>query len=74
MKLLRELFFPLVAVRLSSVGGIFVWIIGDNPFEVYRLLIGSAFSWRTASATRFFMRRRSSSRAWPSLSRFAAAF
>ncbi|HYO98602.1 MAG TPA: ABC transporter permease [Pyrinomonadaceae bacterium] len=46
MKLLRELFFPLVAVLAAFVlGGIFVWIIGDNPFETYRLLIGSAFSW-----------------------------
>src|SRR5918997_1456309 len=46
MKLLRELFFPLVAVLAAFViGGIFVWIIGDNPFDTYRLLIGSAFSW-----------------------------
>jgi ABC-type uncharacterized transport system permease subunit len=46
MKLLRELFFPLVAVLAAFVlGGIFVWIIGDNPFETYRLLVGSAFSW-----------------------------
>src|SRR5438132_14266929 len=46
MKILRELFFPLIAVVAAfSVGGIVVWIIGDNPFETYRLLIGSAFSW-----------------------------
>jgi simple sugar transport system permease protein len=46
MKLLRELFFPLIAVLAAFVlGGIFVWIIGDNPFETYRLLVGSAFSW-----------------------------
>jgi general nucleoside transport system permease protein len=46
MKLLRELFFPLVAVLAAFLlGGIFVWIIGDNPFETYRLLVGSAFSW-----------------------------
>src|SRR5918998_871581 len=46
MKLLRELFFPLVAVLAAfMLGGIFVWIIGDNPFETYRLLVGSAFSW-----------------------------
>jgi simple sugar transport system permease protein len=46
MKLLRELFFPLVAVLAAFLlGGIFVWIIGDNPFDTYRLLIGSAFSW-----------------------------
>ncbi len=46
MKILRELFFPLIAVVAAFiVGGIVVWIIGDNPFETYRLLIGSAFSW-----------------------------
>ena len=46
MKLLRVLIFPLVAVLAAFVlGGVFVWLIGDNPFETYRLLIGSAFSW-----------------------------
>src|SRR5437016_11942005 len=46
MKILRELLFPLIAVVAAFiVGGIVVWIIGDNPFETYRLLIGSAFSW-----------------------------
>src|ERR671915_185734 len=46
MKLLRELFFPLIAVAAAFVvGGIVVLIIGDDPIEAYRLLIGSALSW-----------------------------
>ena len=46
MKLLRELIFPLIAVVSAFiVGGILVLIIGDSPFHVYRLLIGSALSW-----------------------------
>src|SRR6266571_8090006 len=46
MKLLREILFPLIAVLAALiVGGIVVWLIGDSPFETYRLLIGSAFSW-----------------------------
>src|SRR2546429_4027928 len=46
MRLLREILFPLIAVLAAFVvGGIVVWIIGDSPFETYRLLIGSAFSW-----------------------------
>ena len=46
MKLLRELVFPLVAVIAAFIiGGIFVLVIGDNPIETYRLLIGSALSW-----------------------------
>src|SRR2546428_3631131 len=46
MKLFREILFPLIAVLAAFiVGGIVVWIIGDNPFQTYKLLIGSAFSW-----------------------------
>jgi ABC-type uncharacterized transport system permease subunit len=46
MKLLREILFPLIAVVAAFiVGGIVVWIIGDNPIQTYKLLIGSAFSW-----------------------------
>src|SRR5256885_243868 len=46
MKLLREILFPLIAVVAAFiVGGIVVWIIGDSPFQTYKLLIGSAFSW-----------------------------
>jgi ABC-type uncharacterized transport system permease subunit len=46
MKLFREILFPLIAVIAALiVGGIVVWIIGDSPFQTYKLLIGSAFSW-----------------------------
>jgi simple sugar transport system permease protein len=46
MKLLREILFPLIAVIAAFViGGIVVWIIGDSPWQTYKLLIGSAFSW-----------------------------
>jgi general nucleoside transport system permease protein len=46
MKLLRDILFPLIAVLAAFVvGGVVVWLIGDSPFETYRLLIGSAFSW-----------------------------
>jgi simple sugar transport system permease protein len=40
------LIFPLVAVAAAfAVGGVFVLIIGDNPLETYRLLLGSALWW-----------------------------
>src|SRR4051812_2608980 len=46
MRLLRELLFPLIAVVAAFVvGGIIVLLIGDDPIETYKLLIGSAFSW-----------------------------
>src|SRR6266496_381651 len=46
MRLLRELLFPLIAVIAAFiVGGILVLLIGDNPIQAYRLLIGSALSW-----------------------------
>jgi simple sugar transport system permease protein len=46
MRFLRQLFFPLVAVAAAFVaGGIIVWLIGDDPIETYKLLIGSALSW-----------------------------
>src|SRR5215467_5235251 len=46
MKTLRQLVFPLVAVAAAFVaGGIIVWLIGDDPIETYKLLIGSALSW-----------------------------
>lgn len=42
--LLRELLFPLLAVVAAFlVGGIIVWIVGDNPFLVYELFFTSAF-------------------------------
>jgi simple sugar transport system permease protein len=38
--------FPLVAITAAFVvGGIVVALIGDDPIETYRLLIGSALSW-----------------------------
>jgi simple sugar transport system permease protein len=46
MKLLREILFPLIAVAAAFVvGGIIVLLIGGNPIETYKLLIGSALSW-----------------------------
>jgi simple sugar transport system permease protein len=46
MKIFRELLFPLIAVLAAFVvGGIIVWLIGDNPFEAYRILLGSALSY-----------------------------
>lgn len=46
MKLFQQILFPLIAVLASFiVGGIFILMIGDNPIEAYRLLIGSALSW-----------------------------
>ncbi|MGH9901830.1 MAG: ABC transporter permease, partial [Pyrinomonadaceae bacterium] len=46
MRLLRELVFPLIAVAAAFVvGGVIVLLIGDDPVETYRLLIGSALSW-----------------------------
>ena len=46
MKAVRELMFPVAAVLCAFVlGGLVVLFIGDNPFEMYRLLVGTAFSW-----------------------------
>src|SRR5213596_1248067 len=46
MRFLRELLFPVIAVLAAfAVGGIFVLVIGDNPIDTYRLLIGSALWW-----------------------------
>src|SRR3989449_2957626 len=46
MRLLRELIFPLLAVITAFViGGILVLIIGDDPIQTYKLLLGSALSW-----------------------------
>jgi len=42
----RNLVFPLIAlVAAFLVGGVIVAVIGDDPIETYRLLIGSALSW-----------------------------
>jgi simple sugar transport system permease protein len=46
MKIFHELLFPFVAVLAAFVvGGIIIWLIGDNPFEAYRILFGSALSY-----------------------------
>lgn len=46
MKLVRELIFPIIAIIAAFiVGGILVAVIGDDPIQTYRLLIGSALSW-----------------------------
>src|SRR5205814_4148920 len=46
MKLARELIFPIIAIVAAFiVGGILVALIGDDPIQTYRLLIGSALSW-----------------------------
>ena len=46
MNYLRELLFPLIAVIAAFiVGAIIIALVGDNPFEVYRILFGSAFSY-----------------------------
>ncbi|HEY0781981.1 MAG TPA: ABC transporter permease [Thermoanaerobaculia bacterium] len=43
---LRDLVFPLVAVLAAFVaGGVLVALLGEDPFETYGLLIGSALSW-----------------------------
>src|SRR5262250_3961973 len=42
--LLRELFFPLIAVVAAFlVGGVIVWMVGDSPLLVYELFLTSAF-------------------------------
>jgi general nucleoside transport system permease protein len=46
MKLIRELIFPVIAIIAAFIiGGVIVALIGDDPIETYRLLIGSALSW-----------------------------
>ena len=46
MTLLKELLFPLIAVVAAFiVGGILIVLVGDNPFQTYGLLFGSALSW-----------------------------
>jgi len=47
--LLHELIFPVIAVLAAFlIGGLIVLAIGDNPIEVYWLLISSAFSFHDA--------------------------
>jgi ABC-type uncharacterized transport system permease subunit len=45
-KLARDLLFPLIAVVAAFiVCGILILLVGDNPLDAYRLLLGSALSW-----------------------------
>jgi general nucleoside transport system permease protein len=44
MNIFREILSPLIAVLAAFVvGGVIVLLIGDNPFETYRLLVGNSF-------------------------------
>src|ERR1043165_88520 len=44
MKILREIFSPLIAVIAAFiVGGIIVLLIRDNPFETYSILLSNSF-------------------------------
>jgi ABC-type uncharacterized transport system permease subunit len=44
MKIFREILTPLLAVLAAFVvGGIIIWLIGDNPFLTYRLLLENSF-------------------------------
>jgi simple sugar transport system permease protein len=46
MKAIRELIFPLIAIAAAFlVGAVIILLIGDDPLQTYRLLIGSALSW-----------------------------
>jgi ABC-type uncharacterized transport system permease subunit len=46
VKLLREILIPVIAVLAAFiVGGIIVLLIGDNPINVYRELLGNALYW-----------------------------
>lgn len=43
---MRKLLLPVVAVLAAFItGAVIVLLIGDDPIQTYRLLIGSAFSW-----------------------------
>jgi ABC-type uncharacterized transport system, permease component len=42
----RTLIYPVIAALSAfAVGALVVLLVGDNPIEVYQLLIGSALSW-----------------------------
>ncbi|MBA2621647.1 MAG: ABC transporter permease, partial [Acidobacteria bacterium] len=44
MKILREILAPLAAIVAAFVvGGIVIALVGDNPFETYRLLLANSF-------------------------------
>ena len=44
MNILREIFWPLVAVLAAFVvGGVVILLIGDNPITAFGLLLGNSF-------------------------------
>jgi general nucleoside transport system permease protein len=44
MKILREILSPLLAILAAFiVGGIIIWLIGDNPFNTFYLLLSNSF-------------------------------
>ena len=46
LRALRQVAVSLLAVLAAFVvGGIVVWLLGDDPWQTYGLLIGSALSW-----------------------------
>jgi len=46
MKRRGQVLAPLIAILCAFLlGAIIVWLIGDDPLETYRLLIGSAITW-----------------------------
>src|SRR5687767_2304291 len=54
-KLAHDLIFPLIAVIAAFiVGGILILLVGDNPIDAYRLLLGSALSWPDGIGYMFF--------------------
>lgn len=57
MKILREIFSPLIAVVAAFiVGGIIVLLIKDNPFQTYYELVGNSFgSLKDLGYTLFYM-------------------
>ncbi len=57
MKILREIFSPLIAVAAAFiVGGIIVLLIKDNPFQTYYELVGNSFgSLKDLGYTLFYM-------------------
>lgn len=57
MKILREIFSPLIAVTAAFiVGGIIVLLIKDNPFQTYYELVGNSFgSLKDLGYTLFYM-------------------
>ncbi|HUF02559.1 MAG TPA: ABC transporter permease [Aridibacter sp.] len=44
MKILREALYPLIAVAAAFViGGVIIFLIGDDPFTTFRLLVENSF-------------------------------